>query len=269
MTRAKKNTAATGTAVAVTEPTAKPSLLTTFGQRYNIEPSKVLVTLQKTAFPDAKSAEEFMSLLVVANEYGLNPFIRQIYAFSQNGKVVPVVSIDGWLHVINNHPQFDGMEFRYSDKRIKIGNSKPCPEWVEVTIYRKDRAHPTTVREEFDECYRNTAPWNTTPKRMLRHRAIIQAGRVAFGLSFVDPEDVARIASYDDPVVAAPAESKNAARIIAAAEAAQESSDASNAPETASVDDYEAEDAVVVDDETGEVTDDTGDDPDDDQDILL
>ena len=173
--------------------TSKSKLLSAFADRYELDAVTVPDMLRKTAFPDAKSNAELMAMLTVANAYQLNPFVREIYAFVKDGRVMPVVSIDGWLRVINEHPQYDGMELNYAPDMVKVGNSKPCPEWIECVIYRKDRTRPTAVREYFEECYRSTPPWNQTPKRMLRHRAIIQAGRVAFGLSFIDPEDEVRI----------------------------------------------------------------------------
>ena len=43
----------------------------------------------------------------------LNPFTKEIYAFpdSKSGGIVPMVSIDGWCRIINEHPQLDGIGF--------------------------------------------------------------------------------------------------------------------------------------------------------------
>jgi phage recombination protein Bet len=175
-------------------------LLETFGMRYNVPAKLVRETLQRTAFPDAKNDSEFIAMLVVANEYRLNPFTKQIYAFSKNGKVTPVVSIDGWIKVINEQETLESIEFSYADKKVVIGSSKPCFEWVECSIERSDREKPIVVREYFDECYMNTLNWNNMPKRMLRHRALIQAGHYAFGLSFSDPDSEQRIKMGIDDV---------------------------------------------------------------------
>jgi hypothetical protein len=54
--------------------------------------------------------------VLVSNQYGLNPFTKEIYAFpDQKGGIVPVVGVDGWLRIINEHPQFKSMEFRYAE----------------------------------------------------------------------------------------------------------------------------------------------------------
>lgn len=174
-------------------------LLQKVGGRYGLDPSKVYDTLCKTAFKEARSQEEVIALLVVADQYKLNPFTREIYAFpAKGGGVVPIVGIDGWLRIINDHPQFDGMEFRESEDRITVGKSRPAPEWMECIIHRKDHSHPTSTREYLDEVYRNTDPWNQTTTRMLRHRCIMQCGRVAFGFGgIVDPNDAEMAAGFD------------------------------------------------------------------------
>lgn len=145
-------------------------------------------TLQQTAFKDVKDNNDFAAMMVVANQYGLNPFTKEIYAFARGGKVTPIVSVDGWAKLINDNPNCDGVQFTQDDV------SATC------TIYRKDRAHPTIVTEWLDECKMDTAPWKKYPKRMLRHKALIQCARVAFGFSGIYDEDEAkRIAESSQP----------------------------------------------------------------------
>jgi phage recombination protein Bet len=118
----------------------------------------------------------------VANEYNLNPFTREIYAFpAKSGGIVPVVGIDGWLRIINEHPSFDGLDVVISPD----GAEGTC------TIYRKDRTHPTIITEYFGEVKRNTDNWEDMPKRMLRHKTIIQCARVAFSFSGIKDDDEA------------------------------------------------------------------------------
>ena len=195
-----------GTAVAKTD--RNTSLLQKIGNRYSLDPAKVYDTLCKTAFRDAQNQEQVIALLVVADQYKLNPFTREIYAFpAKGGGVVPIVGIDGWLRIINDHPQYDGMEFRESDERTTVGKSKPAPEWMECIIYRKDRSHPAVMREYLEEVYRSTDPWNQTTTRMLRHRCIMQCARVAFGFGgIVDPNDAEFAAEFEGmPVIEAQA----------------------------------------------------------------
>lgn len=131
------------------------------------------------------SNEELIVFMSIANEYKLNPLAREIFAFNNRGAIQPIVSIDGWLRIINNHPQFDGMEF--DDKHGSDG------ELLAITcrIFRKDRSRATEVTEYLAECQGTSDPWKKWPVRMLRHKATIQAARYTFGLSGIIDEDEA------------------------------------------------------------------------------
>lgn len=175
----------------------KKSLVTTFGDKYGVEASKVLDTLKNTAFKveGGVSNEQMMALLIVADQHNLNPFTKEIYAFpDKHNGVVPVVGVDGWARIINDHAMFDGMTFGQSSKMVTLKDAKPCPEWITCTIYRKDRAHPVEVSEHLDEVWRPTLPWKSHTKRMLRHKAMIQCARLAFSFSGIyDPDEAERI----------------------------------------------------------------------------
>lgn len=144
-------------------------------------------TLKNTVFKEAKDDSQLAALMIVANQYGLNPFTKEIYAFpAKGGAITPVVSVDGWARIINDNPNCDGIQFEQDDE------SATCK------IYRKDRTHPTIVTEYLAECqgdtkdkYGNLKPWGKYPKRMLRHKALIQCARVAFGFSGIYDEDEA------------------------------------------------------------------------------
>lgn len=142
----------------------------------------VTETLKSTAFKGGVqvSDAQMVALLIVAQQYGLNPFVRELYAFPDKGGIVPVVSVDGWSRIMNSHDQFDGMEFKQDDQ------SCTC------IIYRKDRSHPTSATEYMDECKRDNSPaWKSHPRRMLRHKAMIQAARLAFGFTGIYDQDEA------------------------------------------------------------------------------
>ena len=145
-----------------------------------VDEGNLYQTLRATVFKDAKDDSQLATLMIVANQYGLNPFTKEIYAFPSRGAVIPIVSVDGWTRIINDNPNCDGIQFSQDDE------SATC------TIYRKDRSHPTVVTEYLAECKMNTDPWKKYPKRMLRHKALIQCARVAFGYSGIYDEDEAK-----------------------------------------------------------------------------
>ena len=182
---------------------SEKSLVTKVANRYGIEPTNLLASLKATAFKtkDGVTNEQMLALLVVSDQYGLNPWTKEIYAYpdKQNG-IVPVVGVDGWSRIINSHAQFDGVDFNWAPEMVTPEGGKPCPEWCEAVMHRKDRSHPTIVREYLDEVYRPpfdgkfgkvTGPWQTHTKRMLRHKVLIQAARIAMGFVGIFDEDEA------------------------------------------------------------------------------
>jgi hypothetical protein len=164
---------------------AKPSgALAIMAARLNIEPEKMKATLKATVFKECKNDEELAALVVVSNEYRLNPLLREIFAFSgKGGGIVPLVSVDGWVKLVNNHPQMDGLEFDFHEANGQLTA-------VTCTIYRKDRTRPIKVTEYLSECRRNTEPWKME-HRMLRHKALKECARYAFGFSGIYDEDEA------------------------------------------------------------------------------
>ena len=145
------------------------------------DPQELVATLKATAFKGPATDSQLAALLFVASQYGLNPWVKELYAFPdrQNG-IVPVVGVDGWSRIINNHPQFDGMDFEQDE------------EGCTCIIYRKDRGHPIRVTEWVAECRRDgVGPWKSHPRRMLRHKAMIQCARLAFGYTGIFDQDEA------------------------------------------------------------------------------
>lgn len=143
-------------------------------------------------------------LLLAAERLGLDPLCGEIYALEpktlveseQNlikasGKkgVVIVVSLDGWSRIINTHPQFDGMRLLESGP----GHDE-LPLYFECTIFRKDRKVATSVREYMHEAHTGHGAWLTHPRRMLRHKAMVQCARICFGLAGIyDPDEAQRV----------------------------------------------------------------------------
>lgn len=165
--------------------TLSNKLATTFGMEAG--GAELMSTLKATAFKGQVSDAQMTALLIVANQYKLNPWTKEIYAFpDKNNGIVPVVGVDGWSRIINESPQFDGMKFSQDDE------SCTC------IIYRKDRTHPIEVTEYISECRRSTGPWQSHPKRMLRHKAMIQCARLAFGfVGIYDEDEAQRIVERD------------------------------------------------------------------------
>lgn len=184
-----------------------PSLMAKFAEKFNVDPNKLMSTLKSTAFRqrngEPPTDEQMLALMVVADQYNLNPFTKEIYAFpdAQSKGIIPVVGVDGWLRIINSHSKYNGMEFNFSERKVELkGLNEPIYEWVECIIHRTDREISTPIREYMVELYRepnekngyvHRGPWQSHPRRMARHKVIIQAARVVLGYAGIYDEDEA------------------------------------------------------------------------------
>jgi hypothetical protein len=154
-------------------------------------------------------------LLLTAERLGLDPLSGEIYAADPSsaseleqgsGKnsvkkgVVIVVSVDGWSRIINSNPQFDGMRLLESEP----GHDE-LPLYFECTIFRKDRKVATSIREYMYEAHTGNGAWLTHPRRMLRHKAMVQCARICFGLAGIyEPDEAQRIISSQNSLQNSP-----------------------------------------------------------------
>lgn len=164
----------------------RPNALEVMAARLNITSQSLSKTLRGTVFAKAND-DEFAALVIVANEYKLNPLTKEIYAFpAKGGGIVPIVSIDGWIRIANEHPMMDGFE------QTNIADDQGKLLGTETSIWRKDRSRPIRITAYLDECQENTDPWRKKPARMLGHKSFIQCARYAFGFSGIYDEDEAK-----------------------------------------------------------------------------
>lgn len=178
----------------------KPLLVRMAERLGNVEPEKLWNVLKndcfKVPFGQQPTNEQLMMLCIVAEQYGLNPLTKEIYAFPDKGGIIPVIGVDGWVSILRRQPDYQGYEFRYSDNMLRMpGAEVDGIEWIECTMHIKGMTS-ITVREHLDEVYKpprkgRSGPWQTHTKRMHRHKVLIQAIRMAFGFSGVYDADEA------------------------------------------------------------------------------
>jgi len=120
-------------------------------------------------------AKTILTILRSMQNLHLDPLCEEI-GFTQydDGQWQVFITIEGCSKLLNQHPQFNGLVFNQADTFID-----GVPEWMECSIYRKDRTLPTTVREYFTEVRSENSIWQKMPRRMLRHRALQQCVRLA------------------------------------------------------------------------------------------
>lgn len=150
-------------------------------------------TITATALSDlaAWNQSDLERLLIAARAHGLNPLNREIFMMGNSTDAPPLIAVgvDGWAKIMNSHPQFAGMMFTESSE-----HSNDVPRWIECEIHRHDRVVPLKVREYFEEARSEHLAWLTHPRRMLRHKCMVQCARLAFGLSGIyDADEALRI----------------------------------------------------------------------------
>jgi hypothetical protein len=122
-------------------------------------------------------AKTILTLLRMMQSLHLDPLCEEI-GFTQydDGHWQVFITIEGCSKLLNQHPQFNGLVFSQADTLVE-----GVPEWIECSIYRRDRIMPITVREYLTEVRGEHAIWQKMPRRMLRHRALQQCVRLAMG----------------------------------------------------------------------------------------
>ena len=152
---------------------------------------------------DAKNVSQMdvFTFLVNCKQLNLNPLAKQIYGFVSKGKVVNIISIEGFTEIANRNPNYDGVDFEFGplvekeltyskndyfngQKNTKLVTVKrKVADWIKCIIYRNDRHHPVSVTTFFDESNTGTEPWATKPMQMLQNRAFANSVKKAFSIN--------------------------------------------------------------------------------------
>ena len=129
-------------------------------------------------YPQLSEVTQETCLRLIA-EYRLNPRADEIDLVQfEEGRWQVFITVNGWAKLINAHPAFCGIEFSEASEL-----HQGVPIWMGCTIYRTDRIKPVVIREYFTEMKTEHAAWQQMPRRMLRHRAMQQCARLAFGIT--------------------------------------------------------------------------------------
>ena len=168
--------------------------------KYGTDKTRFYNIVKSTCKMEKATNEQFEAFLMIAEKYDLNPITKQLWAYpDRNGGIMTMVSIDGWITIVNQHPQFDGYEssIELDEKGIVI--SATCIMW------RKDRARPTTKTIYVDEWKKDSSPvWKSMPKHFAEIRAYIQCARMCFNISGIEDEAMANVLSYPNAIETKP-----------------------------------------------------------------
>jgi hypothetical protein len=132
-------------------------------------------------------AKTRLHLLRTARQYCLDPTQAEvIFVQYEKNDWQALISVDGWMTFINRHPAFIGITFSQSSDE-----ASHLDAWIECTIHRSDRSIPISIREYLSEVQGESEIWKQMPRRMLRHKALIQCARLAFGMGASSMNDTA------------------------------------------------------------------------------
>ena len=173
----------------VTPPTLLPQSIELFHRLIDKELAKSAALLgidelELKAWVDLQvevPAKTILHLLRTIQNLHLDPLNEEIgFIQYEDGLWQVVITIEGCSRLLNQHSQFNGLTFTQSDILVD-----GVPDWIECSIYRRDRILPITVREHLTEVRGENAIWQKMPRRMLRHRALQQCVRLAIGPNFL------------------------------------------------------------------------------------
>ena len=159
------------------EPTKSLSIVDKMAERFGMDREAFLRVLNGTVMPKNCKPEQAAAFLMICERYKLDPFASEVYAFPGQGGVKALVGVDGFISIANREPAFDGLSYEHAFAEDGTITAITC------TVHRKDRSQPTSATEYMVECRGKSPIWRSMPNRMLRHKATIQAIRLAFGMA--------------------------------------------------------------------------------------
>ena len=141
-------------------------------QQLHLDPEELSAWVDSQVEVPAKT---ILALLRTTQSLRLDPLIDEVgFTQYEDSHWQVFITVNGCSKLLNQHPQFNGLSFTQSERLIE-----GVPEWIECSIYRKDRILPITIREYFIEVKAEQTIWQKMPRRMLRHRALQQCVRMA------------------------------------------------------------------------------------------
>jgi len=129
---------------------------------------------------------EFQLLMYMANQYGLDPLLKQIWAVKFGDSPAQIYAgRDGFLEIAHRSGQFNGMKSwcEYDEKNKPVKGK--------CIVYRKDMEHPFETEVLFSEYTTGKNLWASKPSIMIIKVAESVCLRKAFSVSGIyAPEEM-------------------------------------------------------------------------------
>lgn len=160
------------------------------------------VAIVKANIAKGVNDSELAYFLNVCRTVGLNPFIKEIWAYKDNrGNLLVFAGRDGFLTKAQRSPTYNGLrssEVREKDEYqadIPNGKIKHTFDFKDrgpivgayAIVFRKD-GEPTVEAVEFSRYDRGFGAWKTHPEAMIKKVAETNALKKAFGISGIQSE---------------------------------------------------------------------------------
>jgi len=142
---------------------------------------------------------EFKLLMYMANTYGLDPLLKQIWAVKRNDGSPALIFAgrDGMLAIAHRSGQFYGMNSGVIYEKKTIDSGKPTERTVDVPVtawcevWRKDMTHSFKTEVPFAEYNTGFSVWKSNPSAMILKVAESVCLRKAFSVSgLYCPEEI-------------------------------------------------------------------------------
>jgi len=149
------------------------------------------------------SEEEVALVMHTMHKYGLDPIIRQVYAFRSKGKLNIVVGYDGRVKIAESQPDFRGVTYEEGPfvdlgeiTRANVMKGRRGPEYIRAICWREGRK-PVAKTVWMHEWFLPQENWIRYANHRLQQKAYSLAVREAYGLSVMDEEDAGQIKYHD------------------------------------------------------------------------
>lgn len=142
---------------------------------------------------------EFKLLMYMANTYGLDPLLKQIWAvkLNENSPALIFAGRDGMLAIAHRSGQFDGMQSGVIYEKRVVDAGKPNERMIDIPmtawceVWRKDMSHSFKTEVPFAEYNTGVSAWKSNPSAMILKVAESVCLRKAFSVSgLYSPEEI-------------------------------------------------------------------------------
>ena len=172
--------------------------------------------LMFNSFDQGLSEADVAPIVQYGKQHGLNPMLNELYCkrSPESGLVVPVIGVAAVQRLVSEREDLVSVSYLYAEELFAVagvaaglhGDSLKLPMWIECVITlgtesesRQSRQY-TSGRMYLFEQFWDVEMWQQQPLHNLKHKALKEAVKIAFGLSGVsDIDEMKRMAQNQPP----------------------------------------------------------------------